>query len=45
MLDPLLLAIGLAQSEDLTLSIGALDDTNTNAGMFLGTTYAHRVAD
>ena len=45
MLDPLLLAIGLAQSEDLTLSIGALDDTNTNAGMFLDTTYAHRVAD
>ena len=43
MLIPVVLALTLAQSQDITLSLGALNGPNTKAGLYLGANYAHRI--
>jgi opacity protein-like surface antigen len=43
MLLPLVFALGLAQSQDLTLSLGSHLGQDYKSGMFLGANYAHRI--
>ncbi len=43
MLIPVVLAMTLAQSQDVTLSLGTLNGPDTKAGMYLGANYAHRI--
>lgn len=43
MLIPIVFALGLAQSQDLTLSLGTLNSSDTKAGQYLGANYAHRI--
>ncbi len=43
MLIPIVLALTLAQSQDITLSLGALNGPDTKAGLYLGANYAHRI--
>ncbi len=40
---PIVFAPGLAQSQDLTLSLGVLNSGDTKAGQYLGANYAHRI--
>lgn len=43
MLVPLVLALGLAQSQDVTLSIGSHSGEDYKTGQYFGANYAHRI--
>lgn len=43
MLVPIIFALGLAQSQDLTLSLGVVKGGETKPGQYFGANYAHRL--